>query len=299
MDYINLKIILLIVSLQYSKIYSQEQPTISEYIETTSPKGYFAPAHFGGDMQGLIFEANVGTNIHIPLYDSSRFGIQVSPAVTLRMLNQHSFPVANPSFIVKAQAFYRLNNNNSKSEKLIQFNITHHSNGQDKHFLIKNPSTGLLGFNLENGSFTTHFLDLGYKLFTPFKNNWKLMQFYSFNYDLDLVGDIYFQQNYSNYRISSNIHLFNYLSSQIIAKNSIYIAFDFSLLLDQDEEIRYERNWVASSLKFCYRPFQKTGFGVFAQIYYGEDYYNVYVSRGPISFFRMGFITMPINHGIF
>lgn len=286
--WINRVIVVAILVFDLGEVQAQ---TTSELLRATQTKNYFAPRPVVGTLDSIFFEGQIGNSIYFPLKEDARLAFWVDANVILRMILKESFPVQNPSYRVGTRTLYQVGDQQASFKKFFQLNFTHHSNGRTGHFL----KDSIL--NYDNGNFTTNFLDVGMRFYSQPKNGWHLMQQYSFNYDIDLTGDVHFRNNYSNQRVSARLELFNYLYTRDTLRKSSHFELNFSLLLDRDELNMVEQSWIASSIRYTYRPIPKWNLGAFVELYAGEDYYNVHFAKGPMWFCRVGLLTLPLRIG--
>ena len=90
-----------------------------------------------GNLEPLLFEANVSPNFKIRERKDSRLMAVLTSQIIIRMFDEYSYPVKTPSYIPQI-AFYFLTGHKESANKLTLFGkIAHHSNGQNGNFYTK------------------------------------------------------------------------------------------------------------------------------------------------------------------
>ncbi len=247
-----------------------------------------------GNLGPMIFEGDIIPYFMINLSQNARWGMEVSPRIIIRMLNQHSYPVRTPSFMPKATIFYQLPN--SRPDKHYYFTFVswvHHSNGQDGNFYNPDNTT----INTVTGNFTTYWIEGGLFLSRPtlapiLNNNYaKVYVAYNYMQQIELDGI------YGRLRIFANVKNTVKLSGafrRIVApdKNSKTHVFDQSIKI----------GWIASDLygiskidmkrlifkyTLSFKPTFFKDVNFFIHYYYGQDYYNIHFNH-QLSVVRFG-----------
>ncbi|MFO8148370.1 MAG: hypothetical protein R6U03_13365, partial [Gillisia sp.] len=120
-----------------------------------------------GNLEPLIFEANVSPGFKIREGKDSRLMAVLTPQIIVRMYDEFSYPVRTPSYMPNI-TFYFLTGSERSINKLSLFGkIAHHSNGQNGDFYDENGT-----INLISGNFATNFIELGFlKAFYNNKHN--------------------------------------------------------------------------------------------------------------------------------
>ena len=77
----------------------------------------------------LLFEGMIKNKFYISFPGEGNWAISFEPAMNVRMLMEHSFPVINPSYHAVGDILYRLPTS-KESMSFINLRIGHHSNGQ-------------------------------------------------------------------------------------------------------------------------------------------------------------------------
>ena len=124
-----------------------------------------------GNLEPLMFEANVSPNFKIRERKDSRLMAVLTSQIIIRMFDEYSYPVKTPSYIPQI-AFYFLTGHKDAANKLTLFGkIAHHSNGQDGNFYTDDGKV-----NLQSGNFATNYLELGF-LQSSYSQNLKAFKF--------------------------------------------------------------------------------------------------------------------------
>jgi hypothetical protein len=246
-----------------------------------------APADIG-NIEPLWFEANLIPNFNIRVSKDSRLMGVLTPQVIIRMYQQESFPVRTPSYMPQLTIYYSLNSKPSAKNFSLFGKLAHHSNGQEDPFYNTDGS-----INTKSGNFSTNYFELGI-VRTRFNKQFNAVQFFSSSFEMhpksltiDELDGIY-----GHYRWNNVISFFKlpreYKSNK---KANFSIKGEFSWSFDD------MYNWNSCDLKrlnlkltFFYHPKFLEDIGIFAQIYSGMDYYNIYFDH-QISVIRFGIMT--------
>lgn len=253
-------------------------------------QSYISPQGGIGNMEALIFEANITPYYSLFLKTDYKLGIELSPQVIFRMYNTESLPIRTPSFMPKITFFYHIiENNNCNHDWFTFISVCHHSNGQDGSFLNSEKTE----VNTFDGDFSTNFLEGGIFLSRfdkkrPFIINYlKLSLAYHFNQNSGLEKMYGKTRFFSEYQTSFDfLGLFkqktnktNNLSQKIKLE---WIAGDIEGINSLDFKKRFIFSYTVS-----YKPVFFKGFAFFSQYYYGQDYYNIYFNH-TLSVLRFG-----------
>lgn len=294
-----MKKILIIFLCYFVFIIAWSQNVIKSSTESISTFNMFRdPSYFLfgsgiGNMERLMFEADIVPYFMLSINKNVKWGIELSPRIILRMYNQYSHPVRTPSFMPKITGFYQfIDKDNKKRNLFTYFSWFHHSNGQDGYFY----NSDSLTINTKSGSFFTNWIEGGVFLSRPdpnlfFNTNYvKLYAAYSYLQEKELNGIYGRLRFYSNFQSTINLtKIFGRISEHKTSRN---------LFLNQS--IRF--GWIAgniSNLKnidkkrilfqyaFTFKPSFLNNVFLYAQYNYGQDYYNIYFNRN-LNVFRFG-----------
>ncbi|MCK9618715.1 MAG: hypothetical protein M0R21_12875 [Lentimicrobiaceae bacterium] len=249
-----------------------------------------------GNIEPLIFEGDIAPYYILSLNPENRWGIELSPRIIIRMYNKHSYPVRTPSYMPRATFFYQIiDNTGQKKDWFTYFSWCHHSNGQDGSFYYEADSTKI---NTYSGNFSTNLFEGGIFMSRPEKK-----KPYVINY-LKLSASYHYKQNPEIRKLYGRLRFFaDYQSSVDLSK----ILKKFS-----NPSVKYHKGninqmirlgWIAGSMPdandfdfkrrlvfrytLSYKPSFFNDVTIFAQYYYGQDYYNIYFNR-TLSLFRVG-----------
>lgn len=283
--------------------YSQEQNDSSFHWDKTSwdesmnlfyEPGYITFAGGFGNMEPLLFEGNIVPYYRIGLNAIKHWVIVLSPQVILRMYNTESYPVRSPSYepriVLVHQTLAR--KEKSYSDWYQYVSVYHHSNGQDGYFYTDSTNTTI---NTYDGSFSTNWLEAGTFLTKTRSSRQyyaKLYGKYCVLQDTMLNGlygrlrfnfDLKFEWNVAK----SIYNLFNikyFKDKESIVSN----VFKFGVIcgkMDKRDPIDIHRCIIDYTISF--KPGFLQDVTLFAQYYWGEDYYNIYFNR-ILHVFRIG-----------
>lgn len=180
-------------NLIYGQVDSLPRLSLSKIAHVNQEDTYITFPGDIGNLEPLIFEANINPNFVIRQREDSRAMAVLTPQFRIRMLDQHSYPIKTPSYIPQVSFYYLLGSKELTRHTTLFFRIAHHSNGQDGSFYVKpdeeekilngknkTPVGSLLDWrlkqesnpqndmtkereiNLETGNFSTNFLELGF-----------------------------------------------------------------------------------------------------------------------------------------
>jgi len=244
-----------------------------------------------GNLEPLMFEANINPNFVIREREDSKLMAVLTPKITIRMYNEYSYPVRTPSYIPQLSVYYLLGKREDLKHITLFGRLAHHSNGQDGDFYNEDRT-----INLETGNFSTNFFELGY-IATTYNPNLKAVKFF---------------------KSSLEVHPKRWMSDEQIGKysglrwNNSFIVYklpwdgdffkkirraNFSLKAEATWMFDSVNNWstfdwnrFSGALTFYYHPKFLEDIGFFVQFYHGQDYYNIYFSHR-LSVIRFGIMT--------
>jgi hypothetical protein len=239
-----------------------------------------------GNLEPLVFEADIIPYFMISLNKNVRWGIELSPRILMRMYDSHSHPVRTPSYMPRVTFFYQfIDREKGHSDLFAYFSLLHHSNGQDGNFYMADGTT----INTLNGSFSTNWLEGGFFLSRPnsqliFITNYiKFYVDYSYNQDAELnrvYGRLRFFVN-----VKSTVKLSDVFKIIVPKKdNNRHYIFDQSIRMgwlagDLNDAKTLDVKRLIFNYIVSFKPaFLKDGV-IFVDYYYGQDYYNIYFGR--------------------
>ena len=245
-----------------------------------------------GNLEPLMFEANVSPNFKIRERKDSRLMAVLTSQIIIRMFDEYSYPVKTPSYIPQI-AFYFLTGHKDAANKLTLFGkIAHHSNGQDGNFYTDDGKV-----NLQSGNFATNYLELGF-LQSSYSQNLKAFKFIKSSVEIHpkswMLEELHGQ--YSGLRWHNTFLAYklpmktNPLPNEKQRAN-FSIKAETTIMLDNFNNWNYfDAKRLNASLILFYHPKFLEDIGFFVQFYHGMDYYNIYFQH-QISSIRFGIMT--------
>ena len=243
-----------------------------------------------GNIEPLWFEGNLMPNFYIRKSKNSRLMGVVTPQVIIRMYQEESFPVRTPSYIPQITAFYLLSSKTKVNSLSLFGKLAHHSNGQEDNFFLENGDINLL-----TGNFATNYYELGL-IKTIYNPRFNAVQFFRTSLEIHPPNLSVEELNgiYSFYRWNTIFSIFKMPpnSNQNKKRNaSISLKGQTTWMFgDVNNWDAYSINRLNLSLTFYYHPKFLEDIGLFAQIYHGYDYYNIYFDH-QIDVIRFGIMT--------
>lgn len=287
---LNQIILLMVFSLSgFSQITPKDSTSFESTFSMFRDPSYISAFGGIGNIEPLVFEADIVPYFMVSLNRNSRWGVELSPRFILRMFNEKSLPVRTPSFIPRATFFYRISPSNIVRQDIFTyFSWCHHSNGQDGNF-FNSDSTAI---NTSSGNFSTNLIEGGLFLSHPDRrlpkaalNYIKFSMIYHYFQSPELrniYGRLRFNTDFqSSVNISKVLETFGHQINSSSRRNAF---------LSQSIRI----GWIAGSLNnaqaidtkriifrytISFKPSFFNDVTIFAQYYYGQDYYNIYFSR--------------------
>ncbi|MDO9593653.1 MAG: hypothetical protein Q7J19_01535 [Lutibacter sp.] len=243
-----------------------------------------------GNIEPLMFEANVSPSFKIRERKDSRLMGVLTGQIIIRMYDETSYPVRTPSYIPQI-TFYFLTGNKQASKKLTLFGrFAHHSNGQDGNFYNEDGD-----INLKSGNFATNFVELGL-IKSSYSNHLNAFKFFKSSVEihpkswmLDEMKGKYSGLRWHNTFLAYKLPMDgDFKKSQ---KANFSLKAETIMMLDNlnNQEI-FDLKRLNASLTFYYHPKFLEDIGFFVQFYHGADYYNIYFNH-QIDTIRFGLMT--------
>lgn len=243
-----------------------------------------------GNLEPLMFEANVSPSFKIRQRKDSRLMAVLTSQIIIRMYDEYSYPVKTPSYIPQL-SFYFLTGHKSATNKLTLFGkIAHHSNGQDGEFYNTNGEV-----NLQTGNFATNFVELGI-LKSSYSNQLKAIKFLKSSFEIhpkswmlkELQGQ-YSGLRWHNTFLAYKLPMKNDFNKE--QKANFSVKAETTWMLDNINDWgTFNLNRINASLILYYHPKFLEDIGFFIQFYHGLDYYNIYF-QNQINVIRFGIMT--------
>jgi len=255
--------------------------------------GFISATEGVGNLEPLIFEADIIPYYMIGTRSKSHWGAGISPRFILRMYNKESFPVRTPSYLPRVIISKQFLNQNKQKDLFLFASWFHHSNGQDGAFFNEDSTT----INTSSGNFSTNWLEAGMFFSRQRGANihfFKMNALYSYKQDENL------DRLYGRYRT-----FLDYQSQWNLSKTLRFLHSDYfennKVLLTNYFRVGYIGGNVINTKSFdlkrlifrytvTYKPAYFRDVSFFIQYYYGQDYYNIYFNR-TLKVLRFGLIA--------
>lgn len=280
------------VSAQTDSLLNMEKPFFKT-VRANQTDSYITFSQGLGNVEPLIFEALVAPYFLLRTSRNAKWGAIISPSIRIRMYAEESFPVRTPSYMPEISFYHQLSRSRDENVKYLFLDLTHHSNGQDGDFFNEDGS-----YNTESGNFSTNYLELGLFLNKNIVNFSNTNEYFktSLEYHIDAQRADEMEGRYSFIRWHNDLRIFRFPG---------YSSTSPKLVFDKNPAVqtRIETTWLFGdinnasffdlkkrlnlSLTIAYRPPFLSDVSFFANLYSGEDYYNMHFYRR-ISVFRIG-----------
>ena len=279
---------------------SQESVKDSSSFERTfsmfREPSYISPLSGMGNLEPLVFEADIVPYFMLSLNKTNRWGIELSPRFLIRMYNEKSLPIRTPSFMPRATFFYRISTKEKGEDVFAYFSWCHHSNGQDDYFYNEDSTT----INTNSGNFSTNLIEGGVFLSHPDRrfpkaviNYVKISALYHYFQAPELrplYGRVRFNSDFqSTLNLSKLLRIFGNTSKNptihnVLLNQSIRIGY---IAGKMDDISTFDSKRFVFRYTITFKPSFLNDVTIFAQYYYGQDYYNIYFNR-TLSVLRFG-----------
>jgi hypothetical protein len=243
-----------------------------------------------GNIDPLVFEANISPSFIIRERKDSRLMSVLTPQIIIRMYNETSFPIRTPSYIPQI-TFYYLTGNKQALKKLTLFGrFAHHSNGQDANFYNEDGT-----INLMTGNFATNFVEFGI-IKSSYGNYLNAFRFFKSSIEmhpkswmLDEMQGKYSGLRWHNTFIAYKLPIDDNPNKR--RKANFSLKAETTLMLDNiNNQDTFDIKRLNTRLTFYYHPKFLEDIGLFVQFYHGMDYYNIYFNH-QIDTIRFGLMT--------
>ncbi len=229
-----------------------------------------------GNMESLIFEANLIPNFILRENKTSRLVGVLTPQIIIRMYNEYSYPVRTPSYIPQLTTYYMIGNRKKPELLTLYGRLAHHSNGQDAPLILPDGSINYL-----SGDFATNFFEGGL-IVTSFNKKTNAVRFFKAGLEYHPENSVHrlFKGRYSRHRINLSFSAFKLPKKKPEHKANFSLDLRTNLLLgDMAGLSTFSTDRIQTSLTFSYFPHFFQDFGLFVEFYHGKDYYNVYYDK--------------------
>ncbi len=256
--------------------------------------GYLTAGGGLGNIEPLLFEGNIVPYYRIGLNAIKHWAFVISPQVIVRMYNDYSYPVRTPSYEPRIILVHQtLTEKKSAFSGWYQYaSLYHHSNGQDGYFYTDSTNTTI---NTHDGSFSTNWFEVG----TFFARTRGTRHYYA-----KIYGKYCYQQDsmlnglYGRWRLNFDLKfewnvaktIYNIFNIQYFQNKRSILSnvLKFGLIagnMDKRDALDIHRCILDYTISF--KPAFLQDVTLFAQYYWGEDYYNIYFNR-TLRLFRIG-----------
>ena len=243
-----------------------------------------------GNLEPLMFEANVNPSFVIRKRDDSRLMGVLTPQIVIRMYNKESFPVRTPSFIPHISIYYTSGTPSGTDHLTLFWTLAHHSNGQDGEFYTPDGQ-----INLKTGNFATNYIEFGL-IKTSFSTSLNATQFLKSSLEIHpnswMLEEL--KGQYSGLRWNN---AFTAYKLPVKMGHLGAIKADFSLKIETNWFLDRINDWdfwdlsrLNARITFYYHPEFLEDIGLFVQYYHGMDYYNIYFNHR-LDVVRFGIMT--------
>ena len=246
-----------------------------------------------GNLEPLIFEANINPNFVIRKRGDSKLMAILTPQIRIRMYNKFSYPVQTPSYIPQISVYHLLSETGSLNKTSIFGKIAHHSNGQDGNFYEDSTSTKI---NLQSGNFATNFIEFGI-LRSIYSQNRYALKFFKSSVEIHpsqwMLPEM--RGTYSGLRWHNSFLAYKLPVDKLFftesRRASFSVKLETTLILDKiNDWVLFDLNRLNAALTLYYHPKFLEDIGLFIQFYKGMDYYNIYYHNN-LSAIRFGLMT--------
>jgi hypothetical protein len=242
-----------------------------------------------GNIEPLMFEANVNPAFTIRERKDSKLMAVLTPQIIIRMYNEDSYPVRTPSYIPQVSFYYLANKKESLNYTTFFGKIAHHSNGQEDEFYNYDGT-----INLQSGNFSDNYFELG-MIKTSYSNTLKAVRFIKSSFEIhpqSWMSDE-LQGQYSGFRWHNTFAAFKlpFVNSDKEDRPNFSVKIETTLMLDDYNNLKtFDLDRFSVSALFYYHPKFLEEIGLFVQLYHGMDYYNIYFNH-QIDIIRFGIMT--------
>lgn len=267
--------------------------SLSKVAQVNQSDSYISLPGDIGNLEPLIFEANINPNFVIRKREDSRVMAVLTPQVMIRMYDEHSFPVRTPSYIPQLSFYYLTGSPQSSRHTTFFARLAHHSNGQDGDFYAESED-GELRINLKTGDFSTNFIELGL-IRTAYGYRKNAVKFFKSSFEIH-------PRYWMNSTLRGRYSGFRWHNSFIVYKLPLSFGAEnrksnFSVKAETFWMLDAINDWDTFDIKrfngmltLYYHPNFLEDIGFFVRFYHGADYYNIYFDRR-IDFIQFGLMT--------
>lgn len=254
-------------------------------IRSNYDKSYITFGKGIGNIEPLVFEALINPYYLLRIHKNAKWAVSISPAITIRMYTEESFPVRTPSYQPQITYYHQLNNkyiSNAQLYSYFYFKVAHHSNGQDGNFFNEDGSINTL-----NGSFATNYLVIGIFVNRNGLSKSNIGEYLQTSVEIhpNIGRSEELNGLYSFVRWNNSFRLFRFPQSWGLNHEKEHPQFQLTLKTSwlfgemgdtEAFDITERFNFIVN---FSYRPQIWRDVSLFVNYYSGKDYYNIYFYR--------------------
>jgi hypothetical protein len=240
-----------------------------------------------GNIEPLLFEANVVPNFMIRTNKKSRLLTVLTPQIILRMYNEYSKPVKTPSYMPQLTMYYLIGNREQEELLTIFGRLAHHSNGQKDPLILADGS-----INLESGDFATNYFEFG-GIITAFSKSTHAVKFLKSAIEYHPENSVHrlLGGKFSRLRWNNEFSAFKLPMAANIDKAKMSLDVKTTWLFgDMAGTSAITLDRLQASVTYSYFPTFLEEIGFFVQLYQGKDFYNVYFNENR-TMIRFGLMT--------
>jgi hypothetical protein len=247
----------------------EARPLVGDVVRANLEPSYVAYAA-GVGVEPLIFEANIAPHFSV-LPRSWRTALFLTPKIVLRMFAEESAPVKTPSYMPRVTFVGWLQERLDGPTFYASLVLSHHSNGQSGPFF---DASGAI--NHEDGSFGTNYFELA------FTGVGRSSAFFGWNtLSLEWHPKLGQTEELSGRYGLWRLHAATMVASRLAWEGKLYLRV--SAILD-DFQPSSSRLSVGAAERFPVELRYSArlpiiDLGVFAGLYWGHDYYNIWFDR--------------------
>jgi len=244
-----------------------------------------------GNLEPLVFEAMVAPVFLLRTNKNAQYGATLLTAIRLRMYALASVPVRSPSYMPNVAFYYNVPNLHPDTDgsNYVFLMLGHHSNGQEGEFFLPDGD-----YNTQTGNFSTNYLEFGMffnQKIIPFSNTSEYFKTsVEWHPKIDMSPEL--EGRYGLFRLHNSISInrFSFGDVKSIFKNVSHTYDEVPRV-----QLNVETTWIFGkrseakafdlierfnlSLKIAFRPKVLKDVSLFARLYSGEDYYNMFFFR--------------------
>lgn len=298
-------ILLLTITKTFAQESSDQRKLMSEYIGMVHSSSYITFKQGIGNLEPLLFEAVVAPYYLVNLSNDGKWAMDISFKGIIRMEDQRSYPITTPSYMPSLTVYRNFSDPAIyRGELLSYLTLEHHSNGQSGP--VYNPDGT---YNTEDGNFATNFVRVGW-IFVDDKSRGNKItpEYFKLGFETHLLNSKGLENDYGLFRLNFDSELKNYLGAvkSLISGNDYRENKPDSYFTESQLRYHMHLSWIIDnrspdrtydlsrqlnfSFRVAYHPKVLSDLSLFAEYYYGQDYYNINFNN-EISVLKIGLMA--------